>query len=145
MPRVVGSPLSLVGSGRRSIVAATLKTRSDGADVAVIPRSCRAATFRKGNDTFSKTLKQGYANPWLADQKWPGSWSFVAREKGQVFKQALRFLKGIAKDGLRMLYCCRPKAEQIFRQIWWILGDKSVVTCKLNNNNKNWGPNFYRS
>jgi len=41
----------------------------------------------------------------------------VAREKGQVFKQALRFLKGIAKDGLGMLYCCRPKAEQIFRQI----------------------------
>jgi len=44
-PRVIGSTLSLGGSGRRSIVAAMLKIHSDGADVTVIPSS-RAAAFR---------------------------------------------------------------------------------------------------
>jgi len=37
---------SLFGSGRRSIVSATLKTRSDEADVAVVSRNSRAAVFR---------------------------------------------------------------------------------------------------
>jgi len=46
MPRAIGSTLFLVGSGRRSIVATTLKTRSDGVCVAVRPRSSRAVVFR---------------------------------------------------------------------------------------------------
>jgi len=82
---------------------------------------------------FFQNPKTGVCNPWPADQKWPGSWGFVARRKGQIFKQTLRFLKGISKDGLGG---CRPKAERIFCQISQILGDKSVVTCNKNNNKK---------
>jgi len=42
-------------------------------------------------------------NPWPAGQQWPWSWSFAARGKGQIFKQALWFLKGIARARLRLL------------------------------------------
>jgi len=49
----------------------------------------------QGSDVrFSKTLKQGRATHGPADQ--------VARGKGQIFKQELRFLKGIAMAGLRV-------------------------------------------
>jgi len=41
----------------------------------------------------------------VTGQKWPGYdvlWA-VARGKSQIFKQALRFLKGVASAGLRVL------------------------------------------
>jgi len=89
MPRVVGSTLWF-SSGRLSFAVATLKTRSDGADVAVIPRSFQAAASDKGkNVRIYKTLKQGCAT------HGPGAevlWT-VARGKGQIFKQASQFLK----------------------------------------------------
>jgi len=50
--------------------------------------------------------KIGVSNSWAAGKKWSGPgaeilWA-VARGKGQIFKQALRFLKGIARAGLRV-------------------------------------------
>jgi len=62
VPRVDVSTLSFVGSGRRSIVAATLKSHSDGADVAVshtYPGVLKQHPSDKGNDKrFYKTVKQ---------------------------------------------------------------------------------------
>ena len=88
MPKVVGSTLSLIGSGRRSIVVATLKIGSDGTDVAVIPRSSRAEAFRQGKRyTFSKTLKEGCAThgPRIksgpgADVFWSVEWARFSRK-----------------------------------------------------------------
>jgi len=51
---------------------------------------------RRGRQLNESTLRRaGVCNPWPAGQKWPESWSYVAREKIHIFKQALRFLKGI--------------------------------------------------
>ena len=40
--------------------------------------------------------RAGVCNPWPGGQKWHRKWSFGARGKDQILKQALRFLKGIA-------------------------------------------------
>jgi len=60
----------------------------------------------KGNDErFYETRKQGCATHGSWAKSGPGGdilWA-VARGKGQIFKHTLRFLKGIASVGLRVL------------------------------------------
>ena len=71
---------------------ATQQTRSDGAGVVVIPRSCQTVAFRLGKwCTFLQNPKTGMCNPWAAGQKWSGSWNFVGcgPRKGPDFQASI--------------------------------------------------------
>jgi len=111
MPRVVGSTLSLVGSGRRSNVAATLKTSSDRADVAVIVLEQQHSD--KGNDIrFSKTVKQGSA----CGPKAARELKFCGPRKGLDFQASItvfeRYCQGRIKGTLGL------RLNRYFLKIW---------------------------